>query len=260
MVDYERTEAAALAVIHREFFAGRLGLAGFTAAFRARNSELWAAYRRHETALEDLRTERFRRLLREYGAGADTAAADIAARYERELSRRARLFPDSLPALRALRAVARLILVTDGIAAVQHAKLRTTRLRGLFEHVVISAEVGHRKPDPALLEDALARAGVGPAAALMVGDSPGSDGAAAAAAGIDFCWVNRRGPGTGQPPPARPAGPAVPPPRGAAPAGTLPGPVTLRFEVPDLATLAACLSGQAVRRCQPGLAALPRAG
>jgi FMN phosphatase YigB (HAD superfamily) len=143
--------------------------------------------------------------------------------------------------------VARLVLVSDGIAAVQHAKLARTGLRGLFEHVVLSAEVGYRKPDPALLGHALARAGTARGAALMVGDSPGTDGAAAAAAGVDFCWVDRRG---------RPAG--VPAPR--AGQGPEPEPAQLgsRFRVPDLTALAACLTGRARWRGRPGLAALPR--
>jgi HAD superfamily hydrolase (TIGR01549 family) len=101
------------------------------------------------------------------------------------------LYRDAWPALRRLRRHCRLVLVTDGIAAVQHVKLARTGLDSLFEHVIISAEAGYRKPDPALLRVGLRRAGVPASEALVVGDSLVSDGAGAAAAGIDFCWVNR---------------------------------------------------------------------
>jgi FMN phosphatase YigB (HAD superfamily) len=107
------------------------------------------------------------------------------------------LFADALPALRALAGLARLVLVTDGIAAVQHAKLRRSRIGALFEHVVISAEVGHRKPDPRLLGHALALAAADPGRTLVVGDSQNSDGEGARGAGLDFCWVRRGGTGPG---------------------------------------------------------------
>jgi FMN phosphatase YigB (HAD superfamily) len=212
VVDYALTEAAALAAVHTEFFRGRASIGEFTARFHACNGELWAAYRRGELGLDRLSTERFARVCGLLHAAAPIPA--VVARFEAELGRRATLFPEARPALRALRRLARLVLVTDGIAAVQHAKLSRCRLRRFFAHVVISSEVGYRKPQPALLHRALDRAG--PGRALVVGDSGPSDGAGADAAGIDFCWVNR----TGQP------GGAVP----------------TRFQVPDLAALAGLLA------------------
>jgi HAD superfamily hydrolase (TIGR01549 family) len=242
IVDYARTEAAALAAVHTEFFRECAAFGEFTAGFHACNGELWAAYRRGDVSLDQLRTERFARVNRLLRAAAPVSA--VAARFEAELGRRATLFPEARPALRALRRLARLVLVTDGIAAVQHAKLSRCRLRRFFAQVVISSEVGFRKPQAALLHRALDRAG--PGRALVVGDSAASDGAGAHAAGLDFCWVNR----TGQP------------------AGSVP----VRFEVPDLAGLAGVLvrepgPRQAVRPGRSGdhalgaiTAALPRCG
>lgn len=195
IVDYARTEMTALAAIYSEFFSDCAEFPDFVSTFHACNDELWAAYRRHEVSLDRLRLRRFEVLAGYLGvagdASAPAAAARMAARFEEELGRAALLFPDARPALRALRALARLVLVTDGIAKVQRAKLATARLREFFDHIVISSEVGHRKPDPALVRHALARAGGDPGSALMVGDSRVSDGAAAQAAGIDFCWVDR---------------------------------------------------------------------
>lgn len=249
LVDYARTEAAALASTYGAFFRNHADFPGFVAAFKAGNDELWASYRRQEIGLDTLRVERFGRLLTRFGV--PQAAADIATvvlRFEDELARRVSLFADSLAALRVLRSTARLVLVTDGIAAVQRAKLARTRLRRFFEYVVISSEVGYRKPDPALLRHALARVGTDRTAALMVGDCLASDGAAAHAAGVDFCWVNRDGrvkrgvlPGPA-PATASPAAGAA----GTAPAGPLPGRppgAAIRFQVPDLAALASRLAG-----------------
>jgi FMN phosphatase YigB (HAD superfamily) len=235
VVDYARTEAAALAAVHAEFFRSRAALAEFTAGFHACNGELWAAYRRGDLDLDDLRTERFARVINMLRAAVPLAA--VTARFETELGRCVTLFPEARTALRALRRRAGLVLVTDGIAAVQHAKLSRGRLRRFFERVVISSEVGFRKPQPALLHHALDhwaldQAGAPPAGALVVGDSGPSDGAGAHAAGLDFCWVNR----TGQPAHAA-------------------GPVPARFQVPDLGALVELLESAPPRRRE--LPALP---
>ncbi|MGH3157064.1 MAG: HAD family hydrolase [Streptosporangiaceae bacterium] len=212
VVDYARTEAAALAAVHAEFFKRYASFREFATGFHACNGELWAAYRRGDLSLDDLRVERFASLIGLLRAAVLLPA--VVARFEAELGRCATLFPEARSALRALRSQARLVLVTDGIAAVQHAKLSRCRLRRFFEQVVISSEVGYRKPQPALLHRALGGAGRG--RALVVGDSGASDGAGAHAAGLDFCWVNR----TGQPA----------------------GPVPVRFQVPDLGVLARLLA------------------
>lgn len=216
VVDYARTEAAALAAVHAEFFSGRASFAEFAAMFHACNDDLWAAYRAGRLSLDDLRSERFARLLAALPGAISLPA--VTARFEAELGRRVMLFPEARAALRTLRRLARLVLVTDGIAAVQHAKLSRGRLRRFFERVVISSEVGHRKPQPALLHHALGQTGADPERALVVGDSGASDGAGAHAAGLDFCWVNR----TGQPRPAA-------------------GPVPARFQVPHLDALVTLL-------------------
>jgi len=223
VVDYAQTEANALTAIHGAFFRRYVPLPAFRAAFHARNDELWATYRRHQIDLDCLRTLRFARLLTDLGVPHKPGAApEIAARFEHELGRAVVLFEDALPALRALARVCCLVLVTDGIAEVQHAKLGRARLRSFFRAVVISSEVGYRKPDPALLLRALAQVDADRGTALMVGDSPVSDGVGARAAGIDFCWVNR----------AELRDPAGPP----RPAGE-PG-LSACFEVPDLTALA----------------------
>jgi len=219
IVDYARTEEAALAAVHAEFFRRHVSYPEFRRAFHACNDELWAAYRRHQVDLDILRAERFLRL--RAAVGASVAIDVITTRFEAELGRAVVLFRDARPALRALRRAFRLILVTDGIAAVQRAKLATSRLGRFFERVIISSEVGYRKPDPRLLDHALRHAGTRAGNALVVGDSRVSDGSGAMAAGIDFCWVNRS---ADRPEPA-----------------SWQATVPVRLHVPDLAALATVL-------------------
>lgn len=76
-----------------------------------------------------------------------------------------------------------------------------TRLRGicaglgldrLVDFIVISAEVGVRKPDPRIFEAALRKAGARPEEALHVGDLPEEDVEGARRAGILPLLVDRR--------------------------------------------------------------------
>lgn len=62
--------------------------------------------------------------------------------------------------------------------------LRKFGIEGLMGSVVVSTEMGYRKPHPSLFEAALSELGVGAAEAVFVGDSPWHDIAGAQAAGI----------------------------------------------------------------------------
>jgi HAD superfamily hydrolase (TIGR01549 family) len=88
----------------------------------------------------------------------------------------------------------------------QVKKLRAMRLSRAADLLVTSEEAGAEKPDPAVIDLALARLGADPAATWMVGDDPADDFPPAAARGLGTVWF-RRGES-----PALPAGYAGPPP------------------------------------------------
>lgn len=67
------------------------------------------------------------------------------------------------------------------------------------DHLVISSEVGHRKPHPAFYAAACRRLGLEPARVLCVGDDPENDVAGARRAGLLGVWLDRNGTGTESP-------------------------------------------------------------
>jgi putative hydrolase of the HAD superfamily len=69
--------------------------------------------------------------------------------------------------------------------------LRDLGIASLFDHWIISSEVGADKPAPFIYECALEVAGVAPAEALHVGDDPAADWEAAAAAGLQVFQLDR---------------------------------------------------------------------
>ncbi len=65
-------------------------------------------------------------------------------------------------------------------------------LRHYFEMVVISAEEGIRKPDPAIFSRTLEKLAVKPENAVMIGDTLPADVLGARKAGIISVWITRR--------------------------------------------------------------------
>lgn len=118
-------------------------------------------------------------------AEADRVVDDVADDYRRTRWDTHRLLPDALAVLGALRdAGHRLGLVTNGPPDLQRRKVEATGIDGWFGTIVISGAAGAGKPDPAVLHRALAALGGEPSDAVMVGDNPRTDVAAAVAAGV----------------------------------------------------------------------------
>ncbi|MEA2359924.1 MAG: hypothetical protein QOI62_3184 [Solirubrobacteraceae bacterium] len=98
--------------------------------------------------------------------------------------------PEALARLRA--GGARLAVVSNWDVSL-HDVLERTGLRPLVDAVVISAEVGVAKPQPAIFHAALERLGATAADAMHVGDSLELDVAGARAAGLRAVLVARDG-------------------------------------------------------------------
>lgn len=74
----------------------------------------------------------------------------------------------------------------------QRAKLAAVGLDRRFANVLISDDVGARKPDAAFFAALLRVLGSPADACLMVGDHPVNDIAGAHAAGMQTCWLRNR--------------------------------------------------------------------
>lgn len=79
-------------------------------------------------------------------------------------------------------------LVTNGMVDNQEGKIRRTGLADLVDGWVISAEVGVRKPDPAIFEALAARLRC-PLEGWMVGDSLEMDVAGGNGVGLKTAWI-----------------------------------------------------------------------
>jgi HAD superfamily hydrolase (TIGR01509 family) len=112
-------------------------------------------------------------------AGLDEALAN--ALYELDFDPASHpLYPDVAEALSAIHAMGIKAALVSNIHFDLRPELAEQGILDLLDAVVLSFEHGIQKPDPRMFELALDALGVTPSEAVMVGDTPRSDGGAAA--------------------------------------------------------------------------------
>jgi HAD superfamily hydrolase (TIGR01549 family) len=160
--------------------------------------ETHALWMSGELSVDGLRAERIRRLVADSGnADLDpNEAAELSAAYREAYLAARRPVVGAAELLAEVRARgARIVAVTNNLVAEQEDKLRHTGIRHLFDELVISEAAGVSKPDPAIFDLALRRAGVRRHEAIMLGDSWANDVMGAIGSGIAAAWLDRTGAG-----------------------------------------------------------------
>ena len=161
------------------------------------NAAIWRDFELGKISQQQLRTKRFDRLFAAVGLTADSAK--FSRHYLAILGAQTDLLDGAEGVVRALVGKIRMLLITNGLAEVQHPRFAAASIRDCFAEIVISGEIGLAKPDPAIFDFAFERIGR-PAKerVLMVGDNLGSDILGGANYGIDTCWYNPEGTPNGQ--------------------------------------------------------------
>ena len=188
--DYDRAEAYAFAATSRD-----LGVDydedRHLPVYRRINEGMWKALERGEIDQARLATERFRRTFEELRI--EVNAGEFSDRYLERLGEADFLLPEAQATVEALAKEVSLVLLTNGLSRVQRSRFARSPVTRHFNQIVISDEVGVKKPDPGIF--ALATEGfdhIRKEAILMVGDSLSSDIRGGVNFGIDTCWYNPR--------------------------------------------------------------------
>jgi len=107
------------------------------------------------------------------------------------LARAAECPADHLALLDWLRGRARLGVVSNfDYAPTAHRVLERAGIRGRFEAVIVSEEVGWRKPRAEIFQEAFRQLSIEPGTTLFVGDRPEIDVVGAHGVGMGVAWVN----------------------------------------------------------------------
>ena len=133
----------------------------------------------------------FRALYAEKGVRANARLVEETAVFFRiESLRKLRLYPwvkDSFEALRS--EGAKIYLLSNAQSCFTVPELRAVGLADAFDGIVISSDVGVKKPDPGIIRFLLERYGLQAGDCLMVGNEQRSDVAVAHAVGMDALYL-----------------------------------------------------------------------
>ncbi|MCE2393159.1 HAD family hydrolase [Candidatus Poribacteria bacterium] len=141
---------------------------------------------------EAIRLEAFKRTLQFIENSDDDLAAHLHALYLKHRFEDILIFDDVVPILDALQGHYTMGLLSNGNTYPERCGLA-----GYFQFVVFAQEHDIQKPDPALFEIAIERAGCAKRQLLHVGDSFQNDIIGAKQAGVKSVWLNRQGENNG---------------------------------------------------------------
>lgn len=126
--------------------------------------------------------------------GQDASQAEAAARaYSEHFADNAFPHDGAIAAIRRLEGQKPIGLISNGIGILQRGRLRSLGLERSFDPLLISEEIGIRKPDRRIFEMAIARFELARDRILFVGDSITDDLVGSKDAGLRFCHYAAKG-------------------------------------------------------------------
>jgi len=153
------------------------------------NVAQWARLERGEATREEILHARFALFFE--AADINEDPDEMNTRYLNYLSEGCDPIDGAMEAVEKLAENFKLAMVSNGVAHVQHRRLRESGLLPYFDTVLISEEIGFAKPDPRFFTTAMEKCGeTDPKKVLMIGDSLSADIAGGTLAGVDTCWFN----------------------------------------------------------------------
>lgn len=166
----------------------------FGDVYREINVAIWHDLEEGRIQPDDINGLRFTRLFDTIGIELHTDLHAFGERYLGNLARGTQLIDGAQEVVDAVHGRYQLALITNGLKDVQRLRLARSTMRGIFNPVIISQEVGASKPDPRIFDAAFTQMGQ-PAKSevLIIGDSLSSDIAGGSSYGIDTCWFNPGG-------------------------------------------------------------------
>lgn len=156
--------------------------------YSASNKEAWLLFEKGEITKERLTVYRYERFLEKTGLPLD--AAQINQYYEGQLGQTGYLLPHALEILDYAKEHYALYIVTNGLAHVQHGRLRNAKIDSYFEHVFTSEELKAPKPRKEFFDAVFSSINYLPEDVLLIGDSLTSDIVGGISYGIDTCFIN----------------------------------------------------------------------
>lgn len=149
-------------------------------------------FRKMKQLMPTYRKEAWTKGLKALGIDDPDFGYELGERFPVERRNHPFVYEETFPVLDRLKGHYKLVLLTNGAPSLQNTKLEMTpQLVPYFDHIIISGDVGRGKPDPAIFEYALHKAGVTKDEAIMIGDNLMTDILGASRVGMRSVWINR---------------------------------------------------------------------
>ena len=135
------------------------------------NNELWKLYGRKKITKDELRIERFRRVLNKFNQTDEELVSFFNEEYVNRSPKKKKLFPGSIDVLAELhRSGYSLHILTNGFREVQETKITTCGIAPYISELICSEDVGYNKPHIELFSYALKLIGSKSRDSIMIGD------------------------------------------------------------------------------------------
>ena len=194
--DFDASSIAVFEFMYEKHNLNSLGIPSaqeFHDVYEPHNLELWKLYRENKITKEALNQARFGYPLSQYGIVNPELAKKLSEDYVYYSPRTVRIIPHAFEILDYLKPKYHLHLITNGFKEVQDVKLTKSGFKPYFETLIVSEEVGIKKPDPGIFIYALEKVQATAEESIMIGDEMEVDIDGARAAHIDQIFFNQKG-------------------------------------------------------------------
>ncbi len=192
--DFERCSCETLEELFDNYqlhtFAEEMCSKKFVDTFRIINRRLWTLYSAGDITQQELRTTRFKLILKELGIVNEKIAATLADDYIQMCPQKPHLLPYAKEVLDYLSNKYTLHIITNGFADVQMVKLGSANITSYFTEIVTSEKAGCQKPNKQIFDYTLNRIKARSKECIMIGDSLDSDIKGARNAQLDHIFYN----------------------------------------------------------------------
>jgi len=151
------------------------------------NKSIWQDFQDKKISAEALRTERFRIFAEKFELNIDPQ--EISPVYLNNLAKGTDLLSGATEIVQYFSGKCEIALATNGLSDVQRPRFSSSGLAEYFEHIFISEEIGHPKPEKEYFEHIFNKLPY-KNSSIIVGDNFSSDIMGGNNFGIDTCWFN----------------------------------------------------------------------
>ena len=191
--DFDKNAQETLTELYHKYELLSIGITScteFIETYTENNQLLWAEYHMGRITKETLRAKRFHQTFIQLGVHPERVPLEFEDDYVRMSPMKKNLFAGSERVLGYLQNKYTLHIISNGFKETTLTKMDLCNLNPYFSNVIISEDVGVNKPDKAIFEYALQKAGAQKHESIMIGDSIEADIRGAQDYGIKAIFFN----------------------------------------------------------------------